>query len=58
MQPLGSHMDPMSIEERDDWPEPLEFFKKYAKDGKPVLFRGLAKQFPGYEVFRDDEILK
>jgi len=51
-------MPPLSIDVRHTWPNPIEFFETYAKNGKPVLFRGLAKGFPSFENFRNDNYLK
>ena len=58
MQPLGSNMSPLPVEVRNNWPDPIEFFEKYSREGKPVLFRGLAKEFPSYQNLRNDSYLK
>lgn len=58
LKPLGSHTPPQSIEVRGDWPDPVEFFEKYQKPGKPVLFPGLAKKYPTFENFQSDSYLK
>nr|XP_002126999.2 jmjC domain-containing protein 5-like [Ciona intestinalis] len=58
MQPIGSHTPPMSIEERNDFPDPIELFDNYVSPGKPVLFKGAAKKFPSYYNWKNDTYLK
>ncbi|XP_078483179.1 bifunctional peptidase and arginyl-hydroxylase JMJD5-like isoform X2 [Ciona intestinalis] len=58
MQPIGSHMPPMPIEEREDLPNPIEFYDKYAKPGKPVVFKGVVKTFPNFNNLRNDSYLR
>uniref|UniRef100_H2YG19 JmjC domain-containing protein n=1 Tax=Ciona savignyi TaxID=51511 RepID=H2YG19_CIOSA len=57
LQPIGSHMPPMHIEERNDFPNPIEFYDNYVAPGKPVLFKGAAKQFPSYNNWKNDSYL-
>nr|XP_026689484.1 jmjC domain-containing protein 5-like [Ciona intestinalis] len=58
MQPIGSHMPPMPIEERDDLPNPIEFYDNYVKPGIPVVFKGAAKKFPSYYNWTNDTYLR
>ncbi|XP_078483175.1 bifunctional peptidase and (3S)-lysyl hydroxylase JMJD7 [Ciona intestinalis] len=58
MQPIGSHMPPMPIEEREDLPNPIEFYDNYVKPGIPVVFKGAAKKFPNFNDMKSDEYLR
>nr|XP_026689371.1 lysine-specific demethylase 8-like isoform X2 [Ciona intestinalis] len=58
MQPIGSHMPPMPIEERDDLPNPTEFYDNYVTPGKPVVFKGVVKKFPNFNNLRNDSYLR
>ncbi|XP_078483446.1 bifunctional peptidase and arginyl-hydroxylase JMJD5-like [Ciona intestinalis] len=58
MQHIGSHMPPMPIEERDDFPNPIEFYDKYIAPAKPVVFKGVAKKFPNFNNLRNDSYLR
>ncbi len=53
LQPLGSHREPDTIEERYDIPSPLEFWSNYVKISKPVVFRGAAKHSKAYRLWND-----
>lgn len=58
LKPIGSSSELLSVEVRDDLPNPIEFFEKYVKASKPVLFRGAAKRFPSFNHLRNDTYLK
>ena len=60
MQPLGSHRPPDPVEEFyvDNLPTPEEFWRKYVKPSKPVVFRGAAKKSPGTWLWTDEYLLK
>ncbi|XP_078482835.1 bifunctional peptidase and (3S)-lysyl hydroxylase Jmjd7-like isoform X3 [Ciona intestinalis] len=58
MQHIGSHMPPMPIEERDDFPNPIEFYDNYVAPAKPVVFKGVAKKFPNFNNLRNDSYLR
>ncbi|XP_035698141.1 uncharacterized protein LOC118431132 isoform X2 [Branchiostoma floridae] len=52
---LGRHRDPEGhIPVLHDVPSPLEFWEKYASQRKPVLLRGVAKNFPAYSLWTDE----
>ncbi|XP_070561489.1 2-oxoglutarate and iron-dependent oxygenase JMJD4-like [Ptychodera flava] len=53
--PLGSHQPPEGdIEEIDTIPSPMEFYDRYIKPSKPVIFKGAAKMSPGFYLWNDD----
>ena len=56
MQPLGSHRpaDPVDEVEVDGMPSPQEFWEKYVKVSRPLVFRGAAKRFPAFTKWTDD----
>lgn len=54
MEPFGSKQKTVQVEQVKDWPDPTSFFKEYVDGNKPVLFKGLAKRSPAYELFTDD----
>jgi hypothetical protein len=54
LEPLGSHREPDTIEERDDIPSPLEFWNKYVKISRPVVLRGAAKYSKAYQLWTDE----
>jgi len=58
LKPIGSSSELLSVEVRDDLPNPVEFFEKYVKASKPVIFRGAAKRFPSFNHLRNDSYLK
>ena len=61
MEPLGSNMEEqlevVSLEP-EQFPDSLEFFDRFVKPSRPVLFRGMAKRFPSYDNWRNDSYLK
>ena len=58
MMPLGTSGDFWKVEETSEFPDPVDFFDKYVKPSRPVVFRGMAKQFPSFENFKNDQYLK
>ncbi len=56
LQPLGSHRPPEKngVDVLDIVPDPLHFFDNYVKKGKPVLFRGAAKNMLAYKLWSDE----
>ncbi|XP_030842973.1 uncharacterized protein LOC100889833 [Strongylocentrotus purpuratus] len=55
LQVLGKHQPPEGhIEILHDPPSPKEFWEKYARDGIPVLFRGMANNSLGVHRWTDD----
>ncbi len=58
MQPLGVGVNAEHVEIRTDLPDPIEFHDKYVNPSVPVLLKGVAKSFPGYEKLRNDSYLK
>ncbi|XP_078697158.1 uncharacterized protein LOC144925121 [Branchiostoma floridae x Branchiostoma belcheri] len=56
---LGRHRDPEGhIPVLHDMPSPLEFWEKYASQRKPVLFKGVAKNFPAFSLWTDEYLLE
>lgn len=53
LKPLGSHRAPDKIEERYDIPTPLEFWNKYVKVSRPVVFRGAATYSKAFDLWTD-----
>jgi len=58
MQPIGSHQAPLPIDEVITLPDPIEFYDEYVQPSKPVLFKGAAKKFPSFALWKDDEYLR
>ena len=56
MKPFGAHMPPENVDEFTDenLPAPQEFWKKYVKKRKPVVFRGAASNSPAFKKWTDD----
>jgi hypothetical protein len=55
LQPLGSHQSPEPhITELLEPPSPRDFFENFVKPGKPVLFRGAAKNTPAFSLWTDE----
>ena len=56
MKALGSHRPPVKngVDVLDSVPSPLEFFDKYVKEGKPVLFRGASKNMKAFKLWSDE----
>ena len=55
LQVLGKHRPPEGhIEVLHDPPSPKEFWEKYARDGIPVLFRGMANNSLGMHRWTDE----
>ncbi|XP_041480491.1 uncharacterized protein LOC121427978 [Lytechinus variegatus] len=55
LQVLGKHRPPEGhIEILHELPSPREFWEKYARDGVPVLFRGMANNSLGVHRWTDD----
>ena len=57
LKPLGSSLDPLEVETRTDFPNPIQFFDKYVKTSKPIIIRGIAKTFPSFERMKNDSYL-
>ena len=54
MQELGSHADPLPVEERWDFPHPHEFWEKYVKGSRAVVFREAAKRSPAFTKWTEE----
>ena len=55
LQPLGSQVPPVGdVLTLAEIPSPQEFFDKFVKPGKPVVFKGAATKTPAYELWTDD----
>ena len=56
---LGKHRPPEGhIEIQETLPTPEEFWEKYARDGVPVLFRGMADKYVGKQKWTDSYLLE
>ncbi|XP_043194725.1 bifunctional peptidase and (3S)-lysyl hydroxylase Jmjd7-like [Amphibalanus amphitrite] len=55
-QPLGHHRPPLAelIDQLERFPSPEEFFSRYVRPQRPVVFRGLAGVHPAYWLWTDD----
>ena len=54
MLPLGSHRPSEGhIDELHSFPHPADFYQKYVKGSKPVIFKGAAKGIPAYTLWTD-----
>ena len=58
LKPLGGHRPPDPVEERHDVPSPEEFWDKYVKVHKAVVFRGAAKHSLAFSKWTDDYLIK
>ncbi len=55
LQPLGSHRPPdVIIDELNEVPSPRDFWEKYVKHEKAVIFRGAAKESPAFKLWTDE----
>ena len=58
LKPLGAHTQPGMVEERWDVPDAKEFWEKYVKPSKPVVFRGAAKTSGIFEKWTPEYVKK
>eukprot|EP00057_Strongylocentrotus_purpuratus_P027318 XP_011681792.1 PREDICTED: lysine-specific demethylase 8 [Strongylocentrotus purpuratus] len=60
LKPLGSHRPPEDpgIDVLHRVPDPLDFFNRYVKDGKPVIFKGAAQNMDSYKLWTDEYLSK
>lgn len=62
LQPFGSWKPGLPIEEREDVPEPREFFDKYSNidggHGKPLLLKGAARSMEAMKYASDDFLME
>ncbi|XP_070571172.1 uncharacterized protein [Ptychodera flava] len=59
MKPFGFQSDPTeTTEELDYVPHPTEFYEKYVKLRKPVMFRGAATKSQAYHLWTEEYIRK
>ena len=59
-KPLGEHNDLGTPNIEDDFENliPKLFYEKYVYTRTPVIFRGLAKTFPAFDLWTDEYIMK
>ncbi|XP_077998563.1 uncharacterized protein LOC144451559 [Glandiceps talaboti] len=58
-EPLGNHRDPDGhIDIIENMISPQEFWDKYASQRRPALFKGAAKNFPAFNLWTDDYLMK
>ena len=59
---LQGHMERLGMQRKSEGhievlnrlPNPIEFFEKYINPGKPVVFKGAAKQMPAFKNWNDE----
>ena len=59
---LPGHMKKLGLQRKSEGhveilhelPTPLEFYDKYVREGKPVVFKGAAKEMPAYKNWNDE----
>ena len=59
---LQGHMERLGMQRKSEGhievlnglPNPIEFFEKYIKPGKPVVFKGAAKEMPAFKKWNDE----
>lgn len=54
---LGRQSTALPVTEIQGFLTPTEFFNDYVLPGRPVVFKGAAKQFPAYQKWDDDYFL-
>ncbi|XP_065063721.1 uncharacterized protein LOC135690182 [Rhopilema esculentum] len=58
LEPFGSHMDPMPLEETENIPDAKTFFEKYVLPMRPIVFRNAAKKFPAYKLWTEEYLIE
>ena len=58
MKPLGSHMDPLSIDSTTDFVTGIDFYDSYVSKNKPLLLKGLLSTTDAFQNWQDDGYLK
>ncbi|CAM1311269.1 Uncharacterised protein at_DN0820 [Pycnogonum litorale] len=60
LKPLGSHRPPISggIDVVHEFPHPEEFYEKYVKASRPVIFKQMATVIPAYNLWTDEYLSK
>ena len=54
LKPLGSHRPAEGdVEVLDEVPHPIDFHERFVKPGKPVLFRGAARNSRAFRLWND-----
>ena len=56
MKPFGSHREPESVDESfaDNLISPKDFAEKYVMKRKPIVLRGVAKEWPAFNLWTDE----
>ena len=57
--PLGFHQEPEPpFDEKDALLSPQDFFEKFSRPGKPVVFRKIFSDSPALKKWQDDDYLR
>lgn len=56
LKPLGAHRPPVrpGVQEITQFPYPGQFFEDYVRNGRPVVFKGLAEFVPAFQKWTDE----
>ena len=56
LKPFGSHLEPKKVDESfaDNLISAKEFAEKYVLPRKPIVLRGVVKQWPAFELWTDE----
>ncbi|XP_066271363.1 bifunctional peptidase and (3S)-lysyl hydroxylase Jmjd7-like [Branchiostoma lanceolatum] len=55
LQPIGNQLPPVGmVEVLQDVPHPRDFYHKYVKPGKPVVFKDAAKKTAAFKLWTDE----
>ncbi|XP_035668201.1 bifunctional peptidase and arginyl-hydroxylase JMJD5-like isoform X1 [Branchiostoma floridae] len=55
LQPIGNQVPPVGmVEVLQDVPHPRDFYHKYVKPGKPVVFKDAAKETAAFKLWTDE----
>ncbi|XP_070568015.1 tRNA wybutosine-synthesizing protein 5-like [Ptychodera flava] len=57
MEPLGSRKQWQPVATLESYPKSEEFFASYVLPSVPVLFKGVAKEYPAFKLWTDDFLL-
>ncbi|KAI8507973.1 hypothetical protein Bbelb_142130 [Branchiostoma belcheri] len=59
LQPIGNQVPPVgAVEVLQDVPHPRDFYHKYVKPGKPVVFKDAAKEMAAFKLWTDEYLSK
>ena len=55
--PLGQQSPALPVPVIQGFLQPTEFFRDYVIPGRPVVFKGAAREFPAFQRWTDDYFL-